>query len=277
MSEVSWLIFDVEAVADGDLIARVKYPDESLGAADALARYRKTLMEEKGSDFIAHTYMLPISVAVAKVAADFRLIDVVVLDEPEYRPRTITEHFWNGWRHYRRPAFVTFNGRGYDIPLMEISAYRYGLSLPDWFNVEARTYEQSRNRYNTTRHLDLMDLISNFGATRVQGGLNVLANIIGKPGKTGIDGSQVQDVYDSGGVQKINDYCICDVLDTYFVFLRTRVLIGKFSLEQEQQLVQQAKDFLIENQEQRPAFAHYLQHWGDWQQDLSDDENDAAT
>ena len=276
MSKVSWLIFDVEAVADADLIARVKYPDESLDPADALTRYRETLMADKGSDFIAHTYMLPISVAIAKVAADFQLIDVVVLDDPDYRPATITQHFWNGWRHYGHPTFVTFNGRGYDIPLMELSAYRYGLSLPDWFNVDARTYEQSRNRYNTTRHLDLMDLISNFGATRVQGGLNVLANIIGKPGKTGIDGSQVQDVYDAGGVQKINDYCICDVLDTYFVFLRTRVLIGKISIEQEQQLVQHAKDFLTENQTQRPAFAHYLQHWGDWQHEQTDSPDEES-
>jgi len=272
MSTVSWLIFDVEAVADGDLISRIKYPEDSLNAAEAIARYRETLLAEKGSDFIAHTYMLPISVAIAKVADDFSLIDIVVLDDPEYRPATITQHFWNGWRHYNRPTFVTFNGRGYDIPLMELSAYRYGLSLPDWFNVDARTYEQSRNRYNTQRHLDLMDLISNFGATRVQGGLNVLANIIGKPGKTGIDGSQVQDVYDAGGVQKINDYCICDVLDTYFVFLRTRVLIGKLSLEQEQQLVQQTKEFLAENQKERPAFAHYLEHWGDWQESQTEEE-----
>ena len=266
MSKVSWLIFDVEAVADGDLISRIKYPDESLSATEAITRYREKLLAEKGSDFIAYTYMLPISVAIAKVADDLSLVDIVVLDEPEYRPATITRHFWHGWRHYNRPTFVTFNGRGYDIPLMELSAYRFGLSLPDWFNVEARTYEQSRNRYNTQRHLDLMDLISNFGAVRVSGGLNVLANIIGKPGKTGIDGSQVQDVYDAGGIQKINDYCICDVLDTYFVFLRTRVLIGKLSLEREQKIVQQTKEFLERHQKERPAFAHYIENWGDWKQ-----------
>ncbi len=265
MSTVSWLIFDVEAIADGDLISRIKYPDDSLNASEALARYRETLLAERGSDFIAHTYMLPISVAIAKVADDFSLIDIAVLDAPEFRPEKITQDFWHGWRHYNRPTFVTFNGRGYDIPLMELSAYRYGLSLPDWFNLEARSYEQARNRYNSRSHLDLMDLISNFGATRVEGGLNVLANIIGKPGKTGIDGSQVQDVYDAGGVQQINDYCICDVLDTYFVFLRTRVLIGKLSLEREQQLVQQTKEFLEQNQKERAAFAHYLEHWGDWQ------------
>ena len=70
MSQVSWLIFDVEAVADGDLIARIKYPEDEIDASTAIARYRGTLLAEKGSDFIAHTYMLPISVAIAKVADD---------------------------------------------------------------------------------------------------------------------------------------------------------------------------------------------------------------
>ncbi|MBR9803805.1 3'-5' exonuclease [bacterium] len=264
MAEIGWLIFDVEAVADGDLIARVCYPKETLTPAEAIARKRAELLEERGSDFIPYTFMLPISVAIAKVRSDASLEDVVLLDEPDYRPSVITANFWNGWRHYRRPTFVTFNGRGYDLPLMEISAYRYGLSLPDWFNVEAKSFEQSRNRYNISRHFDLMDLMSNFGAARVTGGLNVLSNIIGKPGKTGIDGSQVQDMYDAGGVQEINDYCVCDVLDTYFVFLRSRVLTGHLSLEQEQQRVAQAKELLEKNQD-RAAFAHYLKHWGDWQ------------
>lgn len=264
MSDISWLIFDVEAVADGELISRVVYPQEKLTPAAAVARMRADQLEKNGSDFIPYTYMLPISVAIAKISRTCHLQDVVVLDDPSFRPAVITRLFWQGWRHYQRPAFVTFNGRGYDLPLMELSAYRYGLSLPDWFNIEAKSFEQSRNRYNIQRHFDLMDLISNFGAVRVNGGLNVLANIIGKPGKTGIDGSQVQDLYDSGGVRQINDYCIGDVLDTFFVFLRTRVLTGDLTLEEEQERVLDAKEFLETHAPQRPALAHYLEHWGDW-------------
>lgn len=33
--KVSHLIFDVESVADGELIARVRYPDDGLSPADA--------------------------------------------------------------------------------------------------------------------------------------------------------------------------------------------------------------------------------------------------
>ncbi|MGH7129399.1 MAG: 3'-5' exonuclease, partial [Planctomycetaceae bacterium] len=221
--QVAYLVFDVEAIADGDLISRVRYAGQGVDPAEAVRRYRAEQMEKKGTDILPTTFMLPIAVSVAKVGPDYRLLDVTSLDAPEYRPYHMTKRFWQGWTHYGRPTFVTFNGRGYDLPVLELAAYRYALSLPAWFNVEAKSWEQSRNRYNIDSHIDLMDLLSNFGAGAVAGGLNVLANIIGKPGKTGIDGSKIQDMYDAGEAEAINDYCRCDVLDTYFVFLRSRV------------------------------------------------------
>ncbi|WP_437204156.1 ribonuclease H-like domain-containing protein [Planctomicrobium sp. SH664] len=262
--QVSYLIFDVEAVGDGDLISKVKYAGQGLSGKEALRKYRDELLEQTGRDVLPPTFVLPISVVVAKVASDFQLIDVTALDEPQYRPHVITQHFWQGWRHYGRPTLVTFNGRGYDLPVLELAAFRYGIPLPDWFNTTGPTYEQMRNRYNRTSHLDMMDLFTNFGATRFTGGLNLLANLIGKPGKSGIDGSQVQDMYDGGRAREVNDYCRCDVLDTYFVFLRSRVLLGQISLAREQELVDQTKAWLEEHCEHVAGFQHYLKEWGDW-------------
>jgi hypothetical protein len=97
------------------------------------------------------------------------------------------------------------------------------------------------------------------------GGLNLLANLVGKPGKTGIEGSQVQDMFDAGRADEINRYCQCDVLDTYFVFLRSRVLIGRLKLEEEQAIVAETRRWLEARAQDEPAYAHYLEHWGDWQ------------
>jgi len=268
-SNVAYLIFDVEAAGDGELISKVKYPKQELSPADALQKFRNELIEQTGRDVLPPTFVLPISVAVVKVSAEFELVDVAVLDDPLYRPHVIAQGFWQGWRHYGRPTLITFNGRGYDLPVLELAAYRYGISLPDWFNSNAPTYEQFRNRYNKKAHLDLMDLFGNFGATRMTGGLNLLANLIGKPGKTGVDGSQVQDMYDAGRVKEINDYCKGDVLDTYFVFLRTRVLQGQISLEREHELVASTRAWLEERQDREVAFAHYLKEWGDWTPPIS--------
>ncbi len=265
MSDVGYLLFDIEAIADADLVSRIRYPGQGMGAPEALAQYRAELLAQNGKDILPVTFMLPVSVAIAKVTRDYRLLDLVTLDAPHYRPHVITRLFWQGWNHYGRPTLVTFNGRGYDVPVMELAAFRYGYSVPAWFNVEARTYEQSRNRYNSDSHLDLCDLISNFGACRLTGGLNLLANLIGKPGKTGVDGSQVQDMFDRGEADAVNDYCRCDVLDTYFVFLRTRVLLGKMTLEREQELVQETRTWLEEQAATVPAYSEYLSHWGNWQ------------
>lgn len=261
--KVKYFIFDVEAIGDGDLISRVRYSDENLEPAEAMQRYREDLIARSGRDVLPPTFVLPISVAVAKVDADFRLLDLTALDAPDYRPEQIARKFWQGWTYYNRPTLVTFNGRGYDLPVLEFAAFRYGISLPAWFNVESRSFEQARNRYNIDFHMDLMDLFSNFGATRISGGLNLLANLIGKPGKIGVDGSQVQGMYDDGKAEEINDYCRCDVLDTYFVFLRSRVLLGKITLDEEKALIEETHAWLAEQSKTVSVYEKYLENCTD--------------
>jgi predicted PolB exonuclease-like 3'-5' exonuclease len=262
---IHYLVFDIETVADGTLVSQLKYPGEDLSPEEAIARFRAELMEKYDSDFIPYTYQIPVSVAIAKLYGDLRLADLVVLDEPEFRPHVITDHFWRGWQGYKHPTLVTFNGRSFDMPLLELAAFRYGISVPTWFDLKARAYEQPRNRYNTGSHLDLHDLLTNFGAARFSGGLNLAANLLGKPGKMDVQGHMVQDLYNEGRLQEINDYCRCDVLDTYFVFLRAMVMLGKLKLEGEQSLIAEARQWLEERRHQIDAFSTYLEQWGDWQ------------
>jgi predicted PolB exonuclease-like 3'-5' exonuclease len=263
-AEIRYLVFYIESVADAPLVAKLRYPGAGLEPKAAVARYRQELMDQFETDFIPYTFQIPVSVAIAKVTGDFQLLDIVVLDEPHFRPHVIAENFWRGWERYHQPTLVSFNGRTFDLPLLELAAFRYGLSLPRWFNTAAKTYDQPRNRYNTAAHIDLYDLLTNCGATRFTGGLNLAANVLGKPGKMDIQGHMVQDMFDAGKVAEINDYCRCDVLDTYFVFLRSRVLLGQLALDKEQSLVAQTKQWLAGRAETSPAYREYLSHWGDW-------------
>lgn len=261
---VRYLVFDTESVADAALVAKLRYAAEGLSPGEAVRRYRDELMEKYENDFIPYSFQTPISVVVGKVTADFRLEDVVVLDEPQFRPHVITENFWRGWEKYRRPTLVSFNGRGFDLPLLELAAFRFGVSVPGWFQNTGKSFDQPRSRYNTAAHIDLCELLTNFGSTRFTGGLNLAANLLGKPGKMAVQGDMVQDMYDAGRLAEINDYCRCDVLDTYFVFLRTRVLLGQLTLDAEQQLIAQTKQWLELKAEGSAAFRLYLEHWGDW-------------
>ena len=261
---VRFFVFDIESVADGALISKIRYPGEGLNGTDAIARYRAELLEKTNSDFIPYTFQIPTSIVIAKVAEDYELLELVSLDEPGFRPHEMTRQFWLGWEKYDQPTLVTFNGRTFDVPLLELAAFRFGINVSSWFNIHAKSYEQHRNRYNQTSHLDLHDVLTNFGASRFNGGLNLAANLLGKPGKIEVQGHMVQDLYDSGRLAEINDYCKCDVLDTYFVMLRVAVLTGRLTLAREQELVDKTRKWLEDQAQTTTAFQIYLEQWGDW-------------
>ncbi len=271
----AFLVVDIESVVDGRLVQRVRYPDEpALTPAAAVARLRAQLLETSGgkSDFIPHTYHLPISVAIAKVDAHGALMEVRTLDRPRFRPQVIARSFWKGWQTHGHPTLVTFNGRFFDIPVMELAAFRYGLAVPSWFTTSGPSYQQPRNRYNVQAHLDLQDAVSNFGAVTVSGGLNLCAQLLGKPGKLDTKGSMVQELWEQGERERIDDYCMCDCLDTYFVFLRSRVLGGHISLDEEQKLVQGAKAWISQAAASNTALAAYLQHFQHWSAPTDDED-----
>jgi predicted PolB exonuclease-like 3'-5' exonuclease len=263
--KVAAIVFDIESVADGDLVSRRQYPGEGLSAADAIARYKAELLEANGSDFIPYTFQLPISLVVATVAPDYRLLNLVALDEEQSRPHEIVRQFWEGWERYGEPTLVTFNGRGFDLPLLELACFRYGIAIPDWFAEDRRSFDQPRNRFNTAAHFDLQEWLTNSGASRFNGGLSLAASLIGKPGKLDVAGHMVQDLWERGQTQEIHDYCRADVLDTYFLYLRSRVVAGVLSLAEEQTIIAETREWLEARAEASPALQKYLDAWGDWQ------------
>lgn len=265
VQEVRYLVFDVESVADGQLIAKTRYPGRNLSADEAILRFRQELLQTSGRDFIPYTFQIPVAIVIAKLRADFSLIEIVSLDQPLHRPHVMTKHFWTGWERYEEPTWVTFNGRTFDLPLMEHAAYRYGISVPRWFNMGDKTYDQHRNRYNLHSHIDIQEILTNFGSTWFRGGLNLAAALLGKPGKMDVQGDMVYDYYRQGRIAEINEYCRCDVLDTYFVFLRTCVMTGKITLEDEKTRVEEVRKLLEAQADEHPAYAQYLSQWGEWE------------
>jgi 3'-5' exonuclease len=251
-----YLVVDTESVPDGELIAQVKYPGESLTPEQAIAKAQEEArqMSPTGSDFIPVSFQIPIAVCVIRVGTDYSLQAFKCLDAPQYRPTEIVRQFWRGIEEtYKAANLVTFNGRGFDMPLMELAAFRHGISVCNYM-------QNSRKRFDS-RHIDMLDQFTNYGACRLFGGLNLLAKILGKPGKCGVAGNQVYQMHCDGRLAEINDYCLCDTLDTYFVFLRTRVLSGDLTQDREQQIVQKAREFLEEKAIDTPVIKEYLANW----------------
>jgi predicted PolB exonuclease-like 3'-5' exonuclease len=262
-SDTAYIVFDTESVVDGALLSRALYPGDALGSDEALKRYEAELARKDpgGKVFVPVSFHVPVAIAVARVGADYRLRDLAALDAPRFASRAMVELFWRGVQVYSKSALVTFNGRGFDLPLLTLSAFRSGIACPRYFDDPERF--GFRYRF-TSKHCDLMEWVTEYGAFRLKGGLDVLAKMLGKPGKMDTKGDQVAELYAAGKVQEINDYCLHDTLDTYFVFLRTRVLTGQLKLEEEQAIVEETKVWLSEKATELPALEKYVQEFGQW-------------
>jgi predicted PolB exonuclease-like 3'-5' exonuclease len=250
----AYLVFDTESIPDGDLLRKVKYPEPNLTAEEAIEKARQEAREKsyEGSDFIPVAFQIPIAVCVLRVGRDFMPQRLTCLDAPQYRIPEIVKQFWRGVAAYPKAVLVTYNGRGFDLPLMELAAFDHGCPAADYFG-------KTRNRYGN--QCDLREFMSNYGACRQIGSLDVMAKRGHRPagvGKLDVTGDQVYDMHRAGRLREINDYCMCDTLDTYFVFLRTRVLTGELTPEGEEEVVKRAREWLATKLEEHPALKEYV-------------------
>lgn len=120
-----------------------------------------------------------------------------------------------------RPTLVTYNGRSFDLPVIALRALCHAVPLRWYYGDRGM-----RSRYSEDGHLDLCDWLADHGATRA-GKLDQVARLIGLPGKIGIDGSQVEGLYQDGRLDLIESYCLADVAQTALLFLRFRLLQGR--------------------------------------------------
>ncbi len=120
----------------------------------------------------------------------------------------------------RRPDLVTYNGRGFDLPVIVARCLRHGVPFRHYFQSSDMRY-----RYSAQGHLDLMDYMTDHGASRAVP-LDTLAKLIGLPGKVGVDGKDVGPLVHAGRLEEVHAYCLCDVVQTAGLFLRVQLLRG---------------------------------------------------
>ncbi len=129
----------------------------------------------------------------------------------------------SGFVGKQRPILVTYNGRSFDLPVIAMRSLCHGVPLPWYYRNKG-----VRARYSDDGHLDLCDWLADHGATR-SSKLDVIARLVGLPGKVGIDGSQVEGLYQAGQLDAIERYCLADVAQTALLFLRFRLLQGQLT------------------------------------------------
>ena len=214
-------VFDVETRVDKHLLNQVYFEGQGLSDGEAFERYREDLRRRRDSDFLPVTLHLPISIAIGNVGDDYVLNSVETLALDDYSEENLVRDFWTRAERFAG-MLVSFNGRRFDIPVLELAALRHGIAAPIHFGDESL----ARNRYASERHFDLFDYLTNFGAVSLAGGMDLLLKMIGMPGKGAMDGSMVQEYFEAGRLDEIHRYCRNDVVQTYFLFLRVALMRG---------------------------------------------------
>ena len=124
-----------------------------------------------------------------------------------------------------RPHLVSYNGRGFDMPVIATRCLRHGIPIGHYYQSRDVRY-----RFSPDGHLDLMDYVADFGAAKPSR-LDIVAKLCGMPGKVGVDGKDVGPMVHAGRIQEVKNYCLCDVVQTAGVFLRVQLLRGVLDRE----------------------------------------------
>ena len=119
----------------------------------------------------------------------------------------------------RSDRLVTFNGRGFDLPVLRLAASRAKGAAPwRWCDSDRRRrFPDYKTR--TLWHWDLLDLITDHGAGQ-RFSLDALARSYGLPGKGEVSGADVGTLFESGEIEQIARYCAEDTLQTLLCALR---------------------------------------------------------
>ena len=251
------LVFDIETVPDVEGWQRIhgfSALDEE-AAAQAMTAQRQA---EKGTDFQPqHLHRVVAISCCLRSGDDFR---VWSLGEPEAPEAELVKRFFDGVEKYR-PTLVSWNGSGFDLPVLHYRALVHQLSTPRYWDTGHFDRESKWDNYISRyqfRHTDLMDVLALYQA-RAYAPLHEMALLLGFPGKLGMDGSKVAEAFRAGKIGEIRAYCETDVLNTYLVYLRFQLMRGLLSAAEHEQEVQRARDFLA--QSPAPHWAEFLAAW----------------
>lgn len=243
---INYLVFDIETRVDKELVKEVYDPENNLTLEQAYDTARDQILERSGqqSDFFPIPFHIPIAISTLHADENYRIRALGSTGIDRFSERELVSRFWQMFEGVQ--TMVTFNGRGFDLPVLETRALKYGISLPRYFAAGQPRSTYRGSRYSDAYHIDLCDFLSNFGAAYRRNSLNVLAKLIGLPGKYSIAGEDVEYLYRQGRLKEINQYCMTDVLQTYILFLRVELLRGRMDLNTYQEAVSAAREDLTQ-------------------------------
>lgn len=241
------LAFDIETVPDVAGIRKLfDLPGDLADAEVAEVAFQKRRVAS-GNDFLQpHLQRV---VVVSCVLRDDEGVRVFSVGEPDTGEKETIQRFFEGIGRYK-PQIVSWNGRGFDMPVLVSRGLVHGVTAEAFWN------NNYTNRFQD-RHVDVMDVLSLYGFRGAS--LDDMAQLSGFPGKIGMDGSQVWPEYQKGEIRKLRDYCEADVANTYLLYLRFQMMRGAHTPQRYAEECAQLRSLLEKRPE--PHWQKFLSLW----------------
>jgi len=129
--------------------------------------------------------------------------------------RELLANFWNDIGQIRPQRYVTFNGKSFDFPYINIRSAIHGVPIPRDIVLDTR-------RFSTDRHFDVREVVTNYERYR-KGTLEFFCEIFGVPSpKNGINGKNVGEYFKAGKLDEIARYCIGDCKATGELYMKLK-------------------------------------------------------
>jgi 3'-5' exonuclease len=251
------LVFDLETIPDVDGLRQVN--DWHDLTDDEVVERAFTLRQEKtGSTFLQH-HLHKIAV-VGCVFRDDNGFRVKCLGQATDSEQSLIQSFFKTIDHYT-PRLVSWNGSGFDLPVLHYRSLIHGVPSPRYWDTGQDDRDFKYNNYLSRyhdRHIDLMDVLAKYGG-RANAPLDDMAKLCGFPGKLGMDGSQVWQAWRDGKREEVRAYCETDVVNTWLVFCRFRLIRGELSPEAYDQEIELVRAHLADID--APHWHEYLEAW----------------
>ena len=262
----SLFVFDIETIPDTDAVkALTGVESTDVGVLrKALSNYHLKITDGK-NDFTRQLFhrVVAISFLEARIekSENGERYDLIELRSGGSEGSTEQELLHGFFSHLeqRKARLVSYNGRGFDLPVLKYRAMKHGIAAP-WFYNRGDKWSNYSQRYSADWHCDIAETVSDFGASaRVR--LNELCALLALPGKLGMDGADVAPEWDKGNIAGIRSYCETDVLNTYLVYLHLMQHRGTLSQRNFEAAIEQIHLYLETEGALRPHLQEFAAAW----------------
>ena len=267
MQHQNLFVFDIETIPDTKTAKHLLdlQNDDVAQARQALVDYHLKLTDGRNS-FLRQPFhqVVAISFLDAEIIRDFsgqefyKINDIRSGGDLQATEEEIVHGFFS-YLKKKTPRLVSFNGKNFDLPVLKYRAMKYEIEAP-WLYKMGDKWNNYNQKYSLDWHCDLADAFSDFGASaRVK--MNEVCACLNLPGKTGVDGSMVQEYFDQGRLREIRNYCETDVINTFLLYLSYQHHTGSMSKESFFNSRKSLVEFLERNGAERPYLAEFLEAW----------------